>query len=202
MSQIFDFLARIVDILVQTLGHTGIFLGMLIESSNIPLPSEVIMPLGGYLAAIGKLNFWKVIFAGTLGNIVGSTISYYIGSYGGRPFIKKFGKYVLLSESHLDLADRWFKKHGESTVFFGRLLPVVRTFISLPAGISKMPFTKFIIFTAIGCIPWNWFLAWLGYKLGENLGWVKPILHNFNYVIAALLAIGIFFFLKKGLEKK
>src|SRR3990167_3752792 len=121
---------------ISALGYGGIILLMAIESANIPLPSEIIMPFAGFLVAGGELNLWLVALAGAVGCVAGSFFSYFLGSWGGRPLIEKYGRWILVSHHDLDLADRWFKKYGEITVFVGRLLPIVRTFISFPAGIA------------------------------------------------------------------
>lgn len=175
--------------LIDTLGHLGIFLAMLIESVCIPLPSEVIMLFGGFMAEAGKLNFWLVVFAGILGNLVGSWIAYYIGKKGGRALVLRFGKYIFLNVKHLDQAEHWFNRYGASAVFFGRVLPVIRTFISLPAGIAKMNITKFTIYTILGCIPWNIFLTWLGFTLGSNWSVVEKYTRPISYLILVLCVV-------------
>ncbi len=180
----------------ESTGYFGIIVTMALESACIPLPSEVVMPLGGAFAQQGILNFWGVVFAGTAGNLIGSILAWWVGLKGGRPFIEKYGRYVLLSEHSLQTAERWFARHGESTVFFSRMLPIVRTFISLPAGIGKMPFRRFCLFTFIGAIPWNWLLTFLGFKLGE--GWEEKYskyYHEFQAVIAVLIVIGFVWFI-------
>lgn len=202
MSQLLAYLAQATTQMVASAGYWGIFIAMLVESAGIPLPSEVTMPFGGYLASLGKLEFWKVVAAGVLGNIVGSYIFYVIGAKGGRTFLQKYGKYILFNEKHLATADRWFAKYGEATVFFGRLLPVVRTFISLPAGISHMPLGKFLFYTTIGVIPWTWLFAYIGIKLGQNWEEIHSYFHNLNYVILLLVIIGLLLFWKKGLYKR
>ncbi len=134
LHQLMQLLASIATGLINSLGHWGVFIGMVLESACIPLPSEVIMLFGGFLAAQGTLNFWGVVLAGVLGNVAGSVVAFWIGANKGRYFLKKYGKYILFNHEHLDKADRWFSKYGEWTVSFGRILPVIRTFISLPAG--------------------------------------------------------------------
>ncbi len=151
------------ETLYHTVGWFGVIVMMAIESACIPLPSEIIMPLaGGYL-----VHGWGDVFiaglAGALGCTLGSTLAYWVGALGGRPLIEKYGKYILLNKHHLDTADRWFNRWGEATAFFSRLLPVVRTFISLPAGIARMNFPKFLIYTFLGSFPWSFALAWAGW---------------------------------------
>ncbi|MCX6808873.1 MAG: DedA family protein, partial [Candidatus Berkelbacteria bacterium] len=151
---ILDFLANIVISAINFLGYGGIFLMMFLESCGIPMPSEVIMPFSGSLVVAGHLSFWSIVIVGALGNLAGSWLAYWIGYRGGRPLIEKYGKYILISKHDLDLADNWFKKYGDWAVFFGRLLPVIRTYISFPAGISKMNFKRFSAFTLLGALPW------------------------------------------------
>jgi membrane protein DedA with SNARE-associated domain len=175
--------------LIQSLGYLGVFVAMILESACIPLPSEIIMPFGGYLSWTGHLQLWWVILFGTLGNIVGSIIAYYVGKVGGRPLVKRYGRVIHLSEKHIQMSERWFEKRGEWAVLIGRVLPGVRTFISLPAGFAKMPVIRFTVFTAIGSLPWVAALAYAGYKLGQNWANVKHVMHPFTYAVAALLLI-------------
>ena len=157
----------IVNVISAT-GYGGVVLLMAIESANVPLPSEIIMPFSGFLVAQGQMNLYLTGLAGALGCAAGSIFSYYLGVWGGRPLVEKYGKYLLISHHDLDLADRLFKKYGEAIVFIGRLLPVVRTFISFPAGIAQMNFPKFVIYSFLGSLPWTLALAFLGQKMGEN----------------------------------
>src|SRR6266852_6048127 len=167
--------ARIIEILsgfivatISVLGYSGVVLLMAIESACIPLPSEVIMPFSGYLVSTGHMNLWGVGFAGALGCVLGSLVAYWVGMYGGRPLIEKYGRYVLLSSHDLDLADRWFARFCEVIVFSSRLLPAVRTFIAFPAGVARMNIKKFVIYTFAGSLPWCLGLAYVGQKLGEK----------------------------------
>jgi membrane protein DedA with SNARE-associated domain len=185
---------------IRTMAYPGIVLLMAIESACIPLPSEVIMPFAGALcgtalAAAQKpptqpLDLWWVSFAGALGCAVGSAVAYWVGIWGGRPFVEKYGKYVLIRKRDIDRADRWFQRWGAWAVFISRLLPVIRTFISLPAGIARMPFWPFLALSFIGSLPWCWFLAWIGLKLGENWQSLRSYFHGADAVIGvALLAL-------------
>lgn len=196
LSQLLELLVSIVTSLTNTFGHWGVFIGMLLESSCIPLPSEVIMLFGGFLAAQGTLDFWGVVWAGVLGNVTGFVITYWVGANGGRAFLRKYGKYILFNNGHLNKAERWFSCHGDWAVFFGRNLPVIRTFISLPAGVARMDFKRFLTFTFIGCIPWNIALTYLGLKLGQNWQSVEPYFRPVSYavLIAIILAATRFFF--------
>ena len=182
--------------IVEALGYWGIIITMALESACIPVPSEVVMPAGGVLVNEGVFNFWDVVFAGTIGNLIGSIIAWWGGLKGGRPFIERYGRYILLSEHSLVTAERWFARYGEATVFFSRMMPIIRTFISLPAGIGKMPFRRFCLLTFVGSIPWNWLLTYLGYKLSE--GWEEKYskyYHDFQLVIAILIVIGVVWFI-------
>lgn len=156
---------------------------MAIESANIPLPSEVILPFGGYMVSTGELNFYGVVIAGTVGGTAGSVLSYFLGLWGGRPFLIKYGRYFGVSMKHLEMADHWFCRYGEATVFFTRLMPVIRTFISLPAGISGMNFSRFLVYTFLGSLPWSFLLVYIGLKLGQNWAAIKPWFHRMDAVI-------------------
>jgi membrane protein DedA with SNARE-associated domain len=189
----FDMIAKIITILsgfivatISTLGYSGIVLLMAIESACIPLPSEIIMPFSGYLVSRGEMTLWGVAVAGAVGCVLGSLVAYWVGMYGGRPFIEKYGRYVLLSRHDLDIADRWFAKYGEAIVFISRLLPAIRTFIAFPAGVARMNLTRFIIYTFAGSLPWCLGLAYVGQKLGEK--WdkdetLKTWFHRFDFLI-------------------
>jgi membrane protein DedA with SNARE-associated domain len=186
IAKIISVLSGFIIATISTLGYWGIVLLMAIESACIPLPSEIIMPFSGYLVSRGEMNLWLVGIAGAFGCVVGSIGAYYVGMYGGRPFIEKYGRYVLVSRHDLDLADRWFAKYGEAIVFISRLLPAVRTFIAFPAGVARMNMTRFIAYTFAGSLPWCLGLAYVGQKLGEQ--WdkderLKNWFHRFDFVI-------------------
>ena len=189
ITKIIDILAAVITGVIGYLGYTGIFLLMLFESCGIPMPSEVIMPFSGFLVAKGQLVLWAVVIVGSLGNLAGSLLAYFIGLKGGRPFIEKYGKYILISKHDLDLADRWFKNYGQLTVFFGRLLPVIRTYISFPAGVAKMNLKKFAFYTFAGALPWCLLFGWLGVKMGNNWDLVRAKLHDFDLTILLLVII-------------
>ena len=195
INTIIDFLVNFIIQTIDFLGYSGIFLLMLLESCGLPIPSEVIMPFSGFLVALGKMNFWLVTFLGALGNLAGSLLAYWIGSKGGRPLIEKYGKYILISKHDLDLADRWFTKYGNLTVFFGRLLPVVRTYISFPAGIAKMNLKKFSLYTFIGALPWSALFAWLGVKMGNNWEIIRQKLHDFDLAIGIIILLAVALFI-------
>jgi membrane protein DedA with SNARE-associated domain len=195
IETVITILSRFVINTISTLGYPGIILTMAIESACIPLPSEIIMPFSGYLVTTGEFTMWKVTLAGAVGNVIGSILAYYAGVRGGRPFVERYGPYVLLSRHDLDIADRWFAKYGEAAVFFSRLLPVVRTFISLPAGIARMNFPRFVLFTFIGSIPWCYALAYIGVAMGERWEQLRAYFHEFDIVIGLCLAVALGYFL-------
>ena len=165
-------------------GYIAVFLLMLAESACIPFPSEVTMLVGGWYAERGVLDFWLVGAAGVVGNLVGSWIAYAVGYKTGRDLLDRYGKYVLIRSHDIDKAEVWWEKHGEAATFFSRLLPVIRTFISLPAGMARMPFGKFTLYTFLGCIPWTYALTYLGFVVGDN--WERVL----NYFDIPTLIIG------------
>ena len=187
---------------ISSLGYSGIVLTMAIESACIPLPSEIIMPFSGYLVFAGRFTLLGVSVAGALGCVVGSVLAYWAGILGGRPFLEKYGKYILLSHRDLDTAERWFDKYGDWAIFFSRLLPVIRTFISLPAGIARMNFPKFILYTFLGSLPWCFVLAYVGKVLGENWESIRTYFRGADIVIIIVIIIGIVFFIYRHLNFK
>ncbi len=202
ITNIIDALAQTVIHIIDLMGYAGVFLLMTVESCGIPMPSEVIMPFSGFLVAEGKLNFWAITFLGAFGNLVGSWLAYWIGHRGGRPLIEKYGKYILISKHDLNLADKWFKKYGDAAVFFGRLLPVIRTYISFPAGISKMNFKRFSIYTFLGALPWTALFAWLGVKMGANWEAIRTKLHNFDMAMAVIVVVLIVLYIWRHLKHR
>jgi len=184
-------LGQFVMQLISSMGYFGVFLAMAIESACIPLPSEIILPFTGYLVYRGDFELWPATIAATLGNLFGALVAYYIGVWGGRPLIKRYGHYILIKERELAWTERLFKRHGEVTVLVGRLLPIVRTFISLPAGIAKMNPVKMAIYTVIGALPWCMFLIIVGEKLGENWDALKPLFHRMDLVVGVIIVGGI-----------
>ncbi len=186
---------------ISTLGYSGVVLMMTIESACIPLPSEVIMPFAGFLVAQGKFSLFGVTIAGAFGCLIGSLLAYVVGSWGGRRFIEKYGKYILISHHDLELSDNFFNKYGASAIFFSRLLPVVRTYISLPAGIAKMNFTKFVIYTFAGSLPWCLALAYMGKKLGDHWDSLGIYFHKFDFIIVALIIIGIVWYIWRHVKQ-
>lgn len=190
MTNILGLLTNLVIYIISTLGYAGVGLLMAIESACIPLPSEIIAPFAGFLVFTGRFSLWGVALAGGVGSMLGSWLTYEIGKYGGRPLVEKYGKYILISRHDLDIADRFFVKYGSFSTFVGRLLPVVRTFISLPAGIAKVPLKKFLIYSFIGSVIWTYLLAYLGMKLGENWNTLRDKLHGFDTAIIVIIVLG------------
>lgn len=191
---------------IQTVGYPGVFFLMLLESALIPIPSEVIMPFSGFLVSQGKLSFWLVVSLGALGNLAGSLVAYALGYYGEktliRNLIKKYGKFILITEAEFDSSLRLFGKYGQWVAAVSRVLPGLRTVISLPAGIAKLPVLKFAVLTLIGSFIWSAFLTYVGVKLGENWVVIRPIFHKFDIliVVAAIILVGVYLyhkFLKK-----
>lgn len=201
ISTLVGILAAIVIATIQATGLAGVFILMLLESCGIPAPSEVIMPFAGFLVAAGQFNFWLVVLAGTFGNLVGSLLAYYIGLRGGRPLIERYGKYILINHHDLDKADVWFAKYGELTVLIGRLLPVVRTYISFPAGISKMNLKKFSFYTTLGAFPWCVLFTWLGVKLQHNWELIHTKLRALDGIMIVFVAALVIYYVYNHLKK-
>jgi membrane protein DedA with SNARE-associated domain len=190
-------LAGFIIAVISKAGYLGVLLLMAIESACIPLPSEIIMPFAGYLVYTGRFHLLWAATAGALGCNVGSVIAYEIGYHGGRPLVERYGSYIFIGKHDLELAERFFARFGAAAVFIGRLLPVVRTFIALPAGIARMPRLRFHIYTFVGSWPWCFALAWIGMKLGEH--WdkdprLKLWFHRLDVVIVLLLLAAIAWF--------
>lgn len=198
------------DSIYGALGYLGVVLAMAIESAAIPLPSELILPFAGWAVSRGTIEpltglpwtYAGAVIAGVVGNTLGSLIAYFIGAYGGRPLLARYGKYVLISAHDVDLAERWFARFGDATVFFSRMLPVVRTFISIPAGIARMPLWRFILFSVLGAIPWVMLLVWGGVVLGDHWLELKHQLKGLDYVVVAALALLIGLFLWRHLRQE
>src|SRR2546430_5125198 len=203
IARIIELVTAFVIATISTLGYGGIVLLMAIESACIPLPSEIIMPFSGYLVYTGRFNLWLVTVAGAFGCLVGSLVAYWIGMYGGRPLIEKYGRYLLISHHDLDLADRWFGRYGEAIVFTSRLLPVIRTFIAFPAGVARMNLTRFVLYTFAGSLPWCLGLAYVGQKLGEQ--WnkdetLKTLFHRFDFVIGIIGLLVVIWWIRRHLK--
>lgn len=179
---------QVVIDLIEIWGYPAILLGMALESANIPIPSELIFGFAGYLVFLGKLDFNLAVTAGVVGGLIGSILSYLVGYYGGPSFVMKYGRYIFLSEKNVIRAQKWFDQYGLITVLVARLLPVVRTFISLPAGFARVNFAQFILYTILGSVPWTIALIYIGMLLGEN--W--HIMHSIGHEISLVVAGGLF----------
>src|SRR5499427_6802156 len=197
IEKIIAALAGFVIAVISRTGYLGVVALMAIESACIPLPSEIIMPFAGYLAYRGQFSLLWAATAGAIGCNVGSVIAYEIGFFGGRPLIEKYGSYLLMNRHDLEMSDRFFQRFGSAAVFIGRLLPVVRTFIALPAGVARMPRLRFHIYTFVGSWPWCFALAYVGMRLGEQ--WdkdprLKQWFHRMDGIILAILLAGVAYF--------
>jgi membrane protein DedA with SNARE-associated domain len=189
--------------LYGAVGYLGVMIAMTIESAMIPLPSELILPYAGFLVSdpsqIEPLtgqpwNFWLVVVAATIGNTFGSLIAYGLGAYGGRPFLERYGRYLLIRPHEIDVADAFFVRHGGATVFIGRLLPIVRTFISFPAGVARMPLGRFIAFSTAGAFLWSTLLVYAGTVLGSNWKQIREALQPFDLIVAVVVVLAVALF--------
>lgn len=181
---------------IQNWGYVAVAILMALENACIPIPSELILGFAGFLIYMNEMTFTGATIAGMIGGMVGSIITYYIGSIGGKDFVEKYGKYLFMKKSHVDYAQNWFDKYGIKAVFFSRLLPVVRTFISLPAGFARVNFSKFVIYTFWGSLPWTILILYLGYALGNNWEELLAIGHEASLVvvIAIIIIIAIWYY--------
>lgn len=187
-----------------TTGYLGIIIAMALESCCIPLPSEIVMPLAGFFVFKGNFSLVGVGVAGAVGCVFGSAVAYAIGASGGRPLLLKYGKFILISKADSDRADRWFAQYGAPVAFFSRLLPVVRTYISLPAGISRMNFWKFIVFTLLGSLPWTFLLAYIGYRLGDKIqhaSQLTTVFHGLDIVILVVVVALVALYVYRHVQK-
>lgn len=184
-----------IDALYSRLGYIGVAIAMTIESAALPIPSELILPFAGWSVSRGLIepltnspwSYWGAVVAGVVGNTTGSLVGYAIGAFGGRPLVQRYGRFVLISMHDLDTAERWFARYGEATVFFSRMLPIVRTFISIPAGVARMPVWRFVLFSVLGAIPWVMLLVWGGVALGDHWLELKQQLRGLDYLVAAAI---------------
>ena len=201
------FIDRIVipflDSLYGAVGYLGVLIAMAIESAMIPLPSELILPFAGFLVSDGSAieplthgpwNFWIVVVVATIGNTVGSVIGYFIGAWGGRPFLDRYGKYLLIRQHEIELAEHFFAKYGAATAFFSRLLPIVRTVISFPAGVARMPLRTFIAYSTAGAFLWSILLVYAGTVLGANWVKIREALQPFDLAIAVVVVLAVVLF--------
>lgn len=197
MVGIVEFVSTSAINLIETLGYWGVFLGMTLESACIPIPSEVIMPFAGFAVYDGKMTLLGITLVGTLGNLFGSLIAYYVGLKGGRPLLEKYGKYILISHRDLDLADSWFERYGNEAVLISRVLPIIRTFISLPAGIARMDVKKFAVYTFIGSLPWTFALGYIGVQLGPHWNIIESYFRYLDILVIAGIVVAVAYLVYK-----
>lgn len=197
--QLFELISSFIINVISSSGYLGILVFMTLESAAIPIPSEVIMPFSGFLVFENKLNLFLVVFAGAVGNLFGSIILYVIGFYGGRKFLEKYGRLVLVSYHDLEIADRLFSKYGQIIIFVSRILPAVRTYISFPAGVAKMDFKKFCLYTFAGSVPWTYVLTWAGVIMGRNWEQMEHYFRKFDLFILIILLTLIVWWVKRHL---
>lgn len=202
IGAILEWMAGLIIAVIEYTGYAGITILSALESANIPIPSEIVVPFAGFLSSQGTFSLVLVIGFATVGNLIGSWFSYELGRKGGRRFLERYGKWVLIGPHDLMLADRLFLRFGSSIVFFGRLLPIVRTFISFPAGISRMPRKKFLAYTLTGSLIWNGALAYIGFLLGENWHAISGYTRTFDWLIAGIIIVGLGWWIMRHLRSK
>jgi membrane protein DedA with SNARE-associated domain len=204
LASITDKLATFATNVVGDLGLPGVFLLMTLESMCIPIPSEATMLFAGFNVHNGEYSLFAVTAVGVLANLLGSWIAYAVGYYGRLELVERHGNKLHIKQSHLDWADNWFERYGDATVFFTRMLPIIRTFISLPAGVARMPFWRFTALTVAGCVPWVFLLGFIGKQAGDNWDQWKDSLHYVDYAVAATILLGIAYLLirRRGSKDK
>lgn len=199
-----EIIAHYIIQFIESTKYAGIFILMTLESALIPIPSEITMPFSGFLASTGVLSVWPIIIVGTIANLAGSLIAYYIGYFLEETvllkLIKKYGKFILVTEHEYDKANGWFKKYGDKIIFISRLLPGIRTIISLPAGMFEMNIKKFVIYTTLGCLVWSTLLTYTGFYLGENWQSLEGVYRKFEIVIVAAIVIAVVLYIEKHLK--
>jgi membrane protein DedA with SNARE-associated domain len=195
IASITDPIVEVAVDVVDAMGLAGVFVLMLLESACIPVPSEATMLFAGFNVSNGEYSLFAAVAVGSFANLVGSWVAYAVGYYGRVDLLEKHGKKLHVKQSHLQWADRWFERHGDATVFFTRMLPIIRTFISLPAGVARMPFWRFSVLTLAGCIPWVLMLTYIGKQAGDNWEDWKDNLHYVDYAVAAAIVIGVIYLL-------
>lgn len=187
---------------ISSLGYSGVALLMAIESAAIPLPSEVIMPFAGFLVSEGRFALQGIALAGAIGSVLGSWVTYWLGKYGGRPLVRKYGHWVLITEHDLNLVDKFFARFGIWATFIGRMLPVIRTYISIPAGISRVKFWPFTIACFAGSYIWSLFLGWIGLKLGEHWESLRHYFRQADVIIVILIVIGVVWWVRRHINNR
>ncbi len=199
VTDVLKWMAAFITAAIGTLGYLGVFLMMAIESAAIPLPSEIIMPFSGFLAYQGRFTLHGAAFWGAAGCVLGSWAAYAVAAWGGRPFVERYGRYVFISRRDLELSERLFRRYGSPIIFFSRLMPVVRTFISLPAGLARMPLPRFTVYTFLGSYPFCYALAYMGFKLGEHWHTLESYFRKFDILIGVLLIAGAVWWIRRHL---
>jgi membrane protein DedA with SNARE-associated domain len=194
-------LIPIMEHIYATFGYFGVLVAMAIESACIPLPSEITLPMAGWMVSTQGWNLWLVTMAGVVGGLIGSLIAYYVGALGGRPVLERYGRYLLISPHDLDTADRWFAKYGDWAICLSRLLPVVRTFISFPAGVARMNVGKFLIYTTIGSLPWTLALVYAGKVAGDHWEDIRQFLAKFDYIIVAVFVVLVVWYVYRHVRR-
>ena len=202
LASVTDRLVEFATNVVGDLGIAGIFALMVPESACIPIPSEATMLFAGFNVSKGEYTLLAAVAAGVAANVIGSWIAYAIGYFGRVELLERHGNKLHIKKEHIAWADRWFSRHGEATVFFARMLPIVRTFISLPAGAARMPFWRFTLFTTLGCIPWVFMLAFVGKQAGDNWTKWKDSLHYVDYAVLALIVVGIVYLVVRNRRRR
>ncbi|HIH14390.1 MAG TPA: DedA family protein [Nanoarchaeota archaeon] len=197
-----EFLIAYITAIIHKIGYFGIFILMVLESMIAPVPSEAVMPFAGFLVYSGKFNLFLTILASSIGSIIGSLLSYYIGFYGGRPFVMKLGRYLFLEEAQLDFTINFFKKYGAITIFISRFIPVVRHLISIPAGVGRMGIKKFVFYTLAGATLWNSFLIYVGMKLGENWQSISKYTEQLDILILVLIILAVIYYVYMHTKRK
>lgn len=197
-----DYLGSLILQFIEKWGYFGIFITMSLESAAMPIPSEIVMTFSGFLVNQGMFNFEAVVIVGTFANLFGSLILYFVGLKGGRWFLEEYGKYILIHKNDLKRADRWFEKYGNKAVFFSRLLPAVRTFISLPAGITRSYLKPFILLTFFGSLIWNFALVYTGFLAGENWNILHPLFKDFDFVVMGAGILFVIWYIYQHIKKK
>ena len=202
LASITDSLVELAVDTVDAMGLAGVFVLMLAESACIPIPSEATMLFAGFNVSNGEYSLAAAVAVGSFGNLVGSWLAYWLGYAGRVDVLEKHGRKLHIKKSHLEWADRWFERHGDATVFFARMVPVVRTFISLPAGVARMPFVRFSVLTLLGCVPWVLMLTLIGREAGDNWEKWKDNLHYVDYTVIALIVIGVVYLVVRARRRR
>lgn len=200
ISQLLSSLTNLIIHIISSLGYAGVGFLMALQTVAVPIPSEVILPFAGYLASLGRFNIFIIAVVGALGSCIGSTLAYYIGNKGGRALVERYGKFILLSKNDLDLTEKFFGRFGGAAIFFGQLLPVVRSFIALAAGMAKTQMTKFLTYTFLGSFFWSLGLAYVGEKLGENWGSLHSRFQYLDAIVGVVIVLVIAAWIRRHIK--